>query len=50
MAPSAASDARTQSTWRGSATRVGEDAAARSVRGGATGVSGRRGAGAGAPA
>jgi len=46
MAPSAPSDARTQGGRNSSAIRPTEDAAARSVRGGARGVLGRRGVGA----
>jgi hypothetical protein len=46
MAPSAPSDARTQGGRNSSAIRPTEDAAARSVRGGARGMLGRRGVGA----
>ncbi len=46
LAPSAPSDARTQGGRNSSAIRPTEDAAARSVRGGARGVPGRRGEGA----
>jgi len=41
MASAGPSDARTQPAWRGSATRAGEDAAARSVPVAASGVRGR---------